>query len=373
MINHLSDIEKNLQDFDALSPSPLNPFWELPEFVNDGYWDQDDADIDTSENTMVISGPSRNGNHLVHSLFDNHSALPNAPGEDSFMAAFFNDLLIDYAKAIKNLRSENNVEYILNLSGYGLNKWKELSELNSKKVKKTDVWSGVQTGEINFVADYQDTIVEIDYQSYYKRLNELSKPIAAAKTFISVFRMYMDAFKLLDRQSLANKKYGGLLVGSGMRSELSFLLPKSNLMKCITPIRPFESYYYSFAKVQFKTVDIKPEILKEAWEHWHHKVIDYLILKKAYPDKLCLVNYDHLVNEPEATIKELCNFLNIEFEESCLTPSVMGVLVKGNSSFSKEETNRGKIYKTSSDRKLPEKDWPELYPDIWNMITKFAI
>ena len=39
--------------------------------------------------TLIISGGSRNGNHLVWSLLDGNDQLPYLPGEDNFLVKYF--------------------------------------------------------------------------------------------------------------------------------------------------------------------------------------------------------------------------------------------------------------------------------------------
>jgi hypothetical protein len=49
-----------------------------------------------------------------------------------------------------------------------------------------------------------------------------------------------------------------------------------------------------------------------------------LSLSETYPDKFHIVVYDHLLEEPEKTMREVCKFLGIEFEPVLLLTSVLG-------------------------------------------------
>ena len=72
-----------------------------------------------------------------------------------------------------------------------------------------------------------------------------------------------------------------LMFGSNLfMMELLTLLKRSNKIKCITPIRKFENFYYSYAKTRHFTTKVEQKALNDLWEHWRHKVVDYLILKK---------------------------------------------------------------------------------------------
>lgn len=59
---------------------------------------------------------------------------------------------------------------------------------------------------------------------------------------------------------------------------------------------------------------------------------DYLTA--SFGNDIFVINYDELVSRPEEHLRRLCDFLNIEFEESLLKPTYWGVAVKtGGSSF----------------------------------------
>lgn len=372
-VNSLERIRENLKNFDRLAPYPLEPFWGhmMPDFGADPYWGKGSLPLDRYQQVLFVSGPGRNGNHLVHSMLDDHPELPRIAGEDSFIAAFFNDLIHQGPQALERLRGEGNVDYILNLSGYGCNKWKLTARSGAQGNRKTDVWSGVH-GATPFVHDYQDTLVSVDYEAYESRLCELAPEIRKAPTFVDVFWMYLEASRELD--PLKRKTtIPYLCVGSGLRAEMEFLCSRVPKIFCVAPIRPFENFYFSFAKGRKKSDQITPVLLQEAWEHWWHKVVDYLVLKKEYPDMICLVNFQHLINDPEATAREICRFLRIDYSDTCLTPTTMGVPTKGNSSFPKTEAERGKFYKESLERNLPKRYWPDLYRPLWKMVSELAV
>ncbi len=374
MINTLETISEVLHDFEELAPYPLKPFWNhmMPDIVDDPYWRESmDHRQEFQKHLVIISGPSRNGNHLIHSLLDNHPQLSRLAGEDSFLSAFFNEMVKSKENAMARLCSDDLVSFILNLSGYGCNKWKQFSELaRDGLIQKTEVWAGIQEG-LDIVVDYQDTMPEIDYLSYESQLKKRAKEIQNAKAFIDVFWMYLNALMKLDTKH--NNEGRFLYVASGLRPELYYLFEHTDKIKCVTPVRPFESYYYSFAKGKLKSYEIDDELISVAWDHWKCKVFDYLLLKKWYPDYICLVNFNHVIKETEKTAREICRFLNIEYNDSCLSATTLGHPNKGNSSFPKVESERGTFYKKSVDKVLPQEYWPDEYPKLWDMVLKYAI
>ncbi|MBF0186801.1 MAG: sulfotransferase domain-containing protein [Magnetococcales bacterium] len=307
-------------------------------------------------------------------MMDNHPALLSLPGEDSFLAKFFLDLNDDPDAAVANLRSRDNIDYILLHTGRGINKWQELWKL-SQSGTPTDkvIWSGTQQEGKGYVTDYQDTIIPVDYPAYLKRLQDLAQAIREAPSFMDVFWYYLDALSYLNGQRSEQAAYGRLLVGSGMRSEMAFVFERTDNTYCIAPLRPFDTYYYSFAKGRFKTTEVEKDVLKEAWEHWWHKSVDYLIMKQRYPERFCLINFNHAISDTEETSREVCRFLGIPFNESCLTPTTLGVMTKGNSSFPKGEQARGTFYKSGMKRKLDPEYWPADCAPLWDIMSRVTI
>lgn len=372
MINSNSAVITALGRFDEMSPYPLVPFWDMPDFGDDPFWGKSQRDTADTPLTLFISGPSRNGNHLIHSMLDNHPDLPRAPGEDSLLPAFFDEARRDPSEARRMLTGADNLDWMLSLTGFGENKWKDLYELQSiPPEQRQNVWAGVQDGN-KFAADYQDTVVSINYPGFLKALDAAAKEIRNAPTFVDAFNLFLDTLVHLDHQPRGTR-YKRLLVGSGMRAEIAFLLPRTNKLHVVTPIRPFENYYYSFAKGRMKTEEIQPDVLKEAWEHWLHKTVDYLLLQRTYPDRVRLINFVHVIRESAATAEQICDFLKIVCTESCFTPTAMGTPTKGNSSFPKGEERRGQFYSSGLDRNLPQEFWPELYPALWRMVEAMSI
>lgn len=360
---------------DSLSELDVTPFWtnESPELDDDPFWGEPETRLQGQ--ALFVSGPSRNGNHLIHSMLDGHPELCSVPGEDSFLPAFFEDIFEDREEAVRRLRSADNVDYILHLTGWGINKWRSLWELG-REGGSTDVWSGIQPDGQGYVADYQDTVVPVDYPAYEHRLRDHAGRIRSATTLVEVVWFYMDAVRQLaphqdDREMQA---FPNCWIGSGMRREMAFLFPRTSLIRCVAPIRPFETYYASFAKGRFGTTEVCEEILREAWQHWLHKTVDYLLLKKAYPDRVALVNFNHAIERTESVGREICAFLGVPFNRSLLTPTTLGRATKGNSSFPMGEDVRGTFYASVTEREpLAGEYWPPQYPPLWNIVEKVAL
>ena len=322
---------------------------------------------------LIISGPSRNGNHLLHSLLDSHPNLPRIPGEDSaieYAFKYFNDNFKEANDKIIN----DPINFLINLSGLGKeNKWKKIYSSNKQqKEKNSKIWSGMYygKGEKNFLYDYQNTFVDIDYQAYKTFLDKNLFNIKIKKTSLfDIFYKYMQALTKLDADFNQQKsQYDAITFGSGSRGSLEWLLSRGHQIYSLIPVRPFETYYYSFSKGFYGTLDVRNDILKEAWEHWHHKVADYMRIKLRFSNRVKIVNFEKLILDTKNTISEVCKFLDIDFNENCLTPSVFGIPTKGNSSIPKVEKNRGKVYGGPIKKRLDKNFWPKEYEKYWEVV-----
>ena len=84
-----------------------------------------------------------------------------------------------------------------------------------------------------------------------------------------------------------------------------------------------------------------------------------------------IVKYDQLTNNTKLTMKKICSFLKIKFENVLLEPTVFNQKSLGNSSFKKSKDLKGKIYKTDS--KFPTNvKIPAEYRDILKLINQLS-
>lgn len=367
------------------SGTALSPFWPSLEFLDSEFFGPPADSPAGAKKGLLLSGPSRNGNHLLHSLLDSHPQLPRIAGEDSILNAVFDRLLSVFEETCLELESTGAAAYLRSLSGSGkFDKWQRIhGYFAGEEVDEQDgsaqLWSGVQygRGKAGFVFDYQDTEVAIDYPAFRSALSARIPSGSAVGSLYAMIVHYMECLPVLDREFAARQnklmRYSGILFGSGSRGELDWMLARGDYLDCVAPVRPFETYYYSFSKGFFNTTDVRPDILQEAWEHWSHKVTDYLIIQSNYPDRLCMVNFEHMVLDTESTMRRVCDFLQIAFDPIVLEPTVLGVATKGNSSDPKSESARGTVYNAPLARKLDKSYWPDGYQKLWDAVLAVAI
>ena len=52
---------------------------------------------------------------------------------------------------------------------------------------------------------------------------------------------------------------------------LLYLLNSKAQIKCIVPVRKFETYFFFKSKSKFGNTNLSKKNIKEAWEQWYHK------------------------------------------------------------------------------------------------------
>ena len=322
---------------------------------------------------LFISGPGRQGNHLMIAVLDNSKNIRSNIGEDSFLDNFFNYAKINEKKTLSIIRNpRKNVDFILRLSGKKkFNKWKKLWLLWLKQ-EKPDTWSGIESRK-HWVTDYKNFVPKINYPAFEKYLFDNKYKIAKCNNFMKIFEIYLKGTNLLFEEK-EKFKINFRYTGSGLRRELLYLMRNCDNIQCIVPIRKFESFYYTITKSYFGNSKLNQKKLNEAWEHWRHKVLDYLILKKRYPKNFHIVRFEDLTTKPTKVFKALMKNLKINEKFSNFKVSILGESVGGNSSFFKtNKKNKYGIYKQKYKNSLTGVELPGEYKKIIKHINEYSI
>tara|TARA_Y100000590_G_scaffold419813_1_gene521895 strand:+ start:595 stop:1782 length:1188 start_codon:yes stop_codon:yes gene_type:complete len=357
--------------------------YEYPKFKNKEFWKNKEKN---KKPILIVSGPPRNGNHLIISLLDGHSQIIPHPGEDNFLRSLFTYVNINEENTIKKIKKKNH-KFFLQLSGQpnykmnkknGFDKWKGLFELYNKK-QKSSVWSGNQPPEHEeqiikkHLQDYQDLVPNIDYLKFSKKLKKTKNLVI--NSFFNFLYHYLEATKCLSNKITRKKKfkYEYRISGSGLRREIFFLMSKIENIKLICPIRNFEGFYFSYAKTMYKlNREFHQKALDDLWEHWKHKVIDYLILKEKYPDNVMIVRYENITANPSKVMKKVSNFLKIKFEKTEIQATLFNNKALGNSSIEKPKSLEGEIFNKKEEKFPPNIILPKEYEDIQKLINKLT-
>ena len=221
------------------------------------FWQNKDP-FKGNEKILFLSGPGRNGNHLLISLLDNHPQLPFSPGEDDFLRTFLSDINSNEEETLKLIHNEKlNLDYILNSSGQPgynddkrFNKWYHVDCLSKNKNYEffSNEHSGLQANGSGHIRDFADVIPDLNYENFKDNLRKDLSKSENYSNFYSLFRIYLKNLNLLLKKNKSkNLSYDYIYTGSGLRRELFMLLANTNKIVCLTPIRRFESFLPSFA------------------------------------------------------------------------------------------------------------------------------
>jgi len=330
----------------------------------------------TKDKFLIISSPSRMGNHLIMSVLDNHPELPRIPGEDGFLSFAFQHANYDYHNLIKNFRSDENIDYIMRLAANGeFDRWGVFNKLYKdniilKKHAGIGSISYKNTGAFRQVSefvvqDYEGTSFDIDYKSYLDYLLRNAENIRKARSFNKVLCIYLKAIQLLDYNRKTNR-FNMYIAASGMRTQLKWVCNTFDNVKILSSIRSFHSYAISHIRSRYGDCELTDEFVTEAWEHWYHKVTDLLWLQKTYPEKIGLVLFEDLIEEPNQTHEAICNHLGIKYNRAMQQATIYGIPVKGNASKSRENSSAGTFYKPKEF--LNNDRIPDDYTVLWDYL-----
>jgi len=357
MMNVLDKIGK----FKELNSDYLTFYHELRMPQNEFFSSKENRDDNTQ--MLMISSPSRMGNHLLISILDNHPELPRIPGEDGFLSFSFFQANYDLKRYLEYVRDQHDANYMKRLStNLFFDKWANLKQCYLKN-NVPEKYSGVNIVDRPADIDFQDTIYDVNYAAYSDALNASLNTVGSG-LFSDYLNLYANALLQLDYDySPRATRFDGFFSYSGMRSQARWVLEHYEQARLVTSLRPFDSYAISHIKSRSKNNEITDEWIQNAWEHWYHKVIDYFYLKAAYPEKVCLVSFDDLTGQTKKVAKGICRFLDVGYSKSMLTPSVFGIPVKGNASTARRDSVRGTFYNSS--HKLEKGRIPEDYFHLW--------
>lgn len=316
--------------------TPCHPFFRM------------DENRDDETRLLMISSPSRMGNHLLLSILDSHPQLPRIPGEDGFLSFSFFQANYDLKKYLVRVRDDHDLDYIRRLStNLFFDKWANLKKCYLKQ-EVPEKYSGVNIVNRPADIDFKDTVYDVNYDAYTGVLEDGLQAVNDG-CFADYLNLYTKALLQLDFEYSAEKnRVDGFISYSGMRSQVRWVLEHYRQSRLVTSIRPFETYAISHIKSRNKNSEITDELVQEAWEHWYHKVIDYFYLKATYPEQVCLVSFDDLTKRTERVCRAICDFLDVPFSDSMLMPSIFGIPVKGNPSQARSDAARGTFYENAA-------------------------
>ncbi len=363
MIKNIEKVSKNLNNYLTFYHEyriPKNYFFDVENNIN------------SDKSFLVISSPSRMGNHLLMSALDGHHSIPKIPGEDGFLAYSFVQANYDVNQFVKLLRGKSNHDYILSLStNLRENKWHAFKKLHENGINTTK-HSGL--GTTVAIQDFKDLTYDINYDDFSNILRDKLQSVKNSKRYNDYLVAYLESFKRLDYNynNLQKNQFDIYTVFSGMRIQSHWLCQTFNNVKILSSLRSFDSYVYSHVKsIYGPDKKLSSLMIQEAWEHWFHKVIDIIWLKLHYPDKIEILLFEELVESPLKSHKSLCKSLDIKYDKCLANATIFGIPVKGNSSNTNQKSSEGTYY--SNFKKLDPDKIPKDFFIIWENLKLLAI
>lgn len=313
---------------------------------------------------LIVSSPSRMGNHLLLSMLDGLDGLPVIPGEDGFLSFSFYQANQDL-KAFCN--QIGNIDYIKTLgTNLQFDKW--LSFLDHyQNNKKTDTYSGMGTSKRPAISDFPDLLFNIDYDGYHHRLSDNLKKAISEKTFSAFLKAHGNALLHLNPDyPAAQSRFKAYYCYSGMRRQAEWTLQTFPEARLITSLRPFASYAPSHIRARGGRPPYDRAALDEALSHWTNKLHDYCALKIRFPNQVGLVKYSDLTTETEKTARSIAAFLDLPYQTSMLTSTLFGHPVRGNTAQNPNTIKEGSFYPAKE--VLEATLVPEACQEFWDAI-----
>ncbi len=321
--------------------------------------------------TLVVSSPSRMGNHLLMSLLDGHPELPQTPGEDGFH--MFSFVRAHYAihEYLRDVFQKDPTEALMNIASNGIgSKWRQFQQIQQGQFKGEVTVSGVAVGAQSGLVDFAGVTFPIDFSSYQKALTQNFSRVAEMKTYGEVLAAYQMAFSQLQKWP-EQCQFDDYLVYGGMRTQLKWLCENRPNTKILSSIRPFPSFAISQIKSRHGDVPVTDDLLKIAWEHWFHKVIDALYLRVNYPDQFALVSFDDLIVDRENLTSKISHFLEVQKHSAMEKATIFDHPVQGNSWQKKPNQSEGAVY--APKQFVDENRVPREASEIWDLAQNFLL
>lgn len=299
--------------------------------------------IDTCKIPLIlISQIQRSGGTLTSQLFDGHPELLSYPDELKISEPKWN------WKKINRLYVQYN-----SIGNYArLKKYKKEDKAKWNKFYNFECDMDLQRIIFNQLSKYKKT--ERDRLNYY---------------FTSFFNSWINYH---DRKKIKNKKYVTAFCPRINMTDISirkfFKIYMDGYL--ISIIRDPENWYSS-AKIHSESYSD----LNKSLKIWKKSVEASLKLKKKFSNKVIIIKFDDLINNPQNVMKKICKVVRIKYDKILLKPTFNRTPILSNSSFKAVE---GMIDKDVLNRKFSKKNRESKkiiskYEKIYHNILKYKI
>ncbi len=260
---------------------------------------------------ILINSQQRSGGSLLARMFDGHENLCVFPHEMRFSQAK------DRLPPLEKFKTDD-FEAVLSI-------------LNTKgNLGVTKLFSKQQYENHNITFDYEKFLVQ--FRQLWKK-DELK-----SRTMGRAFLAEAEAFFRVVNDGRLWKGDGVIqyFVGHCARS---WLIPADKIFKefpdsyIIQPIRDpralFASKKQGYNHVEKHSLDI----IEIHMTQWINSIVQGFKNAVRYSDRYCVIKYEDLISDPEATMRNLSEYIGISYDQVLTEPHYLGSSWKGNSAF----------------------------------------
>ena len=281
-----------------------------------------------SENCVFIGGHRKNGTTLLPAMLDNHPNLFVYPYETHFWYGFY-PMYIEGNYSFKE-KKQRVRDYIFFSLKQTIEKWMKLYEKDLKMTYKElyQIFDEKITNSDRTTKDFLNAIIysarEILPDKNYKTHKMWIEKCTGSDIFANeIFKMYKKA-KFI--HVLRDPRDNWAVIKAG-----------------------WDKHYYT----QYDSIErLMRSVIDRNYIQQKMAIDNQIIYGKG---KYMIIRYEDLIKEPEHTIHDVCQFVDLDYNRVNLEPSFCGILWEGNSLsdiiYKKVSDSRVGIYK-----KLPKSE-----------------
>ena len=296
---------------------------------------------------IFTSGFSQSGKSTILKFLDSHSKLKVVHTHEKISNIpfdIFNSLDQDYKESLQieyYLKQEKNllkIKYHGNQLSYPIdhNHLRKLLN-NSANYSAIELHSYLKTIFDNSKTGGNNTEeFKFDFFSFDQNFieNIFNKGIVTSENFIDIFyENYFKSYKGEKKQYLANENIV-IPEANECFDKLNFFIKEKFDFKCIFIYRDLEDLLYSKTLRSQKSWKSNKQQLEKSLlgslynqnfkQRYYSSMKRINFLQSQYPDKFLIIKLDDFLNKLKKTQEEICNFLNINFEDILMRPTVSG-------------------------------------------------
>jgi len=249
---------------------------------------------------IFILGAHKSGTSLLRSILDGHSALYAIPIESHFFEAAGHWIRNEYRKQRpQQLAKEALID----------NFCRRIHTSNTGDKSYTD---SLSEGLLN----------EEKFRDHFSTHLTAGSDASLMASYFSAIHYSVEGTELPEHIRVVEKS----VENAEFVSELTNMYPKARFLHII------RNPYANFVSLRkFKSIDFGYPVVKRLVKTLRQSYY-YAYKLSAYHNRYRLIQYEHLVTNPEKVVRGLCEFLELEFEDVLLKPTYRGEPWQGNSS-----------------------------------------